>query len=363
MPFNILLIGASGYIGGSTLSALVEKHPSWHVTVIVRNQNQASTIQNAFPAASISTIIGSLETAELLAAETAKASITLQLANGDHDAGTDALLAAISSAATPAHNKYYIHLSGAATVLDLALAPGLPPSRSWNDTSDLPEILNLPVTQIHAATEQRIVSFASQHAENGAKTAIVSPPAVVGLGSGPIKRGSAYHINMILERKKAFVVGEGRNRFATAHVKDVADGIVALVEAAHRELEAGSNPSSKVVSPRADWNSNGYYFLTSDWTTPDKTTYVEKVVSLLGERSVLLKDGVDHLTLEDSVSLHPYGPIIFGASLDVQGQRIRERLGFKGSFSHWEDALKEEIDVELAKQARGEKLGTGFGRD
>lgn len=363
MTSNILLIGASGYIGGSTLSALVQKHPSWHITVIVRNQDQASTIQNTFPAAAISTIIGSLETAEVLATEAAKASITLQLANGDHDAGTDALLAAIGSAARPASSKYYIHLSGAATVLDLALAPGLPPSRSWNDTSDLPEILNLPATQIHAATEQRIVSFASQHAENGVRTAIVSPPAVVGVGTGPIKRGSAYHINMILQRKKAFVVGEGRNRLATAHVKDVADGVVALVEAAYGELEAESGISSEVASPRADWNSNGYYFLTSDWTTPDKITYVERVVSLLGERSVLLEDGVDHLTLEDSASLHPYGPIIFGASFEVQGQRIQERLGFKSSFSHWEDALKEEIDVELARQVKGEKLGTGFGRD
>ncbi|OJJ80042.1 NAD-dependent epimerase/dehydratase family protein, partial [Aspergillus glaucus CBS 516.65] len=331
MTFNILLIGSSGYIGGSTLSALVEKHPSWHITVIVRNENQASTIQNAFPAAAISTIIGSLDIAEVLATEAAKASITLQLANGDHDAGTDALLAAIGSVARPESSKYYIHLSGAATVLDLALAPGLPPSRSWNDTSDLPEILNLPATQIHAATEQRIISFASQHAENGVRTAIVSPPAVAGVGTGPIKRGSAYHINMILQRRKAFVVGEGRNRFATAHVKDVADGIVALVEAAYGELEAESDSgiSSGAVSPRADWSSNGYYFLTSDWTTPDKATYVEKVVSLLGERSVLLEDGVDHLTAEESASLHPYGPIIFGASLEVQGRRIQERLGFK----------------------------------
>lgn len=363
MTFTILLVGASGYIGGSTLSALVEKHPSWHVTVIVRNQNQASAIRNAFPAASISTIIGSLETSEILATEAVKASITLQLANGDHDTGTDALLAAIGSAARPASSKYYIHLSGAATVLDLALAPGFPPSRSWNDTSDLPEILTLPATQIHAATEQRIVSFASQHAENGVRTAIISPPAVVGVGTGPIKRGSAYHINMILQRKKPFVVGEGRNQFATAHVKDVADGIVALVEAAYGELEAESDISSGAVSAKADWNGNGYYFLTSGWKTPDKTTYVERVVSLLGERSVLLEDGVDHLTVEESASLHPYGPIIFGASLEVQGQRIKERLGFKSSFSHWEDSLREEIDVELARQARGEKLGTGFGRD
>ena len=264
MPFNILLISASGYISGSTLSALLEKHPSWHITVFVRNQDQASTIQNEFPAAAISIIIGSLKTADVLATEAAKASIILQLANSDHDAGTNALLAAISSAARPTSSKYYIHLSGAATVLDLTLAQGLPPSRSWNDTSDLPEILNLPATQIHAATEQRIVSFATQHAGNGVKTAIVSPPAVIGVGSGPIKRGAAYHINMILQREKAFVVGERRNQFAMTHVKDVADGIVALVEAAYGKLEAESGVSSGVVSsPRADWNSNGYYFLAS----------------------------------------------------------------------------------------------------
>ncbi|KAJ5954527.1 hypothetical protein N7501_008806 [Penicillium viridicatum] len=362
MPPKILLIGASGYIGGSTLSSLLESHPSWDVTAIVRNEEQASAIHDAYPGIPLSTVIGTLDTPGVLISEAAKASITLQLANGDHNVGTDTLLSAIASSTTPESARYYIHLSGAATVLDLALAPGSPPSRSWDDTSDLSAILDLPATQIHAAMEQRIVSFGATHAQNGLRTAIISPPAVVGVGSGPIKKGAAYHINMMMQRKKAFVVGQGLNRFDMVHVKDVADAIVSLVEAANAELETryAGNPSS---SSNAHWNDKGYYFLTSDWVTPDKTTYVKTAQSLMRMRSIPLDDGVDHLTPDEATSLHPFGTIIFGGSLKIQGKRIRERLGWKASSIRWEDALEEEIENEVSRQERGEILGVGFGRE
>lgn len=59
---------------------------------------------------------------------------------------------------------------------------------------------------------------------------------------------------------------------------------------------------------------------------PHKATYVEKVISLLGERSILLEDGMDYLTAEESASLHPYGSIIFGASLEVRGEGYNRGL-------------------------------------
>ncbi|CAG8015737.1 unnamed protein product [Penicillium salamii] len=362
MPPRILLIGASGYIGGSTLSSLLRSHPSWDVTAIVRNEQQASAIHDKYPDITLSTVIGSLDTPGVLVSEAAKASITLQLANGDHDVGTDTILSAIASSTTPKSARYYIHLSGGATVLDLALAPGSPPSRSWDDVSDLSAILDLPATQIHAAIEQRIVSFGAAHSRNGLRTAIISPPAVVGVGSGPVKKGAAYHVNMMMQRKKAFVVGQGLNRFDMAHVMDVADAIVTLVEAACEELETqyANTPST---SSKAHWNDKGYYFLTSDWETPDKATYVKTAQSLMRMRSIPLDDGVDYLTPDEATSLHPFGTIIFGGNLKIQGKRIREKLGWKASSIRWEDALKEEIENEISRQASGEVLGVGFGRE
>ncbi|KAJ5095579.1 NAD(P)-binding protein [Penicillium alfredii] len=365
MTISILLLGASGYIGGSTLATLLERHPTWNVTALARNEDQASKIQAAFPSTKLSTVLGSLDTPDILATEAAKASITLQLANGDHDAGTNALLSAVRSAATLESCKYYIHLSGAATVLDFSLAPGLAPGRSWNDTSDLPAILSLPSTQIHAATEQRIVATGTEHAANGLRTAIVSPPAVVGVGSGPLKKGANYHINMTMQRKRAFVVEQGQNVWEMVHVKDTAGAIVALVEAAYGELQDRAyNPAAATAAPsRADWNDQGYYFLTSGWVSPDKVSYVRAIVSRLREKRIPLEDGLDHLTADEVTALHPFGQIIFGSSLRIHGERIRERLGWESAFTKWEGALEEEVNAEIARVARGEKLGVGFGHD
>ncbi|KAL2826643.1 hypothetical protein BDW59DRAFT_62768 [Aspergillus cavernicola] len=363
MSPNILLLGASGYIGGSTLSTLLKTHPSWNITALVRTESHASTIKSAFPFPNLSTIIGSLETPDILTTEATKASIIIQLANGDHEPGTDTLLAAIKSTATPHSKKYYIHLSGAATVLDLSLPLGAPPSRTWNDTDDLHEILKFPHSQIHAALEQKIVSFGARYAVQGVRTAIVSPPAVVGVGTGPIRRGAAYHVNLILGRGRGFVVGEGGNRFAIAHVGDVVGGILRLVEEAARGESSSSSSSALDSNEKADWNGEGYYFLTSAWGNPSKAVYVEKVLALLEKKAGLVQDGIDHLTGEEAAALHPFGPIMFGASLDIEGRRLGQKLGWRSSFENWEEAVEEEVDAELARVARGEKLGTGFGRD
>lgn len=366
---RILLLGASGYIGGSTLTTLLEKTHDWHIAVLVRNEVQASAIHQTYPgkSPSLSTIIGSLSTPEILTTEATKASIVLQLANGDHEEGTDTLLAALTATSSrAARYRYYIHLSGAATVMDLTRAPGLPATRSWNDTTDLSTILAFPSTQIHAAIEQRVVSLGAAHAGNGLRTAIISPPAIIGKGTGPVKKGAAYHVNTILRRGKGFVVGEGRNTFDMVHVRDVADGIVAIIEAAVTEIrEQKMDDDALALNPvpaKADWNEKGYYFLTSGWKCPDAITYVKTATGLLREKGIAISEGLDHLTVNEASSLHPFGPIMFGGSLMVEGRRLRERLGWESYARTWEDGLREQIDAEVEREGRGEVLGVGFGR-
>lgn len=150
MAPNILLLGASGFIGGTTLDTLIQIHPSYSVTALVRTPYQASTLKASYPNANLTTVIGSLTTPGSLTREASKASIILQLANGDHEDGTTALLNASVSSSHPHSTKggkrYYIHLSGAANLLDLTLPPGSPASRSYTDTTDLPLISAFPHT-------------------------------------------------------------------------------------------------------------------------------------------------------------------------------------------------------------------------
>ena len=263
MAPRVLLLGASGYIGGTVLNHLVKSHPDHNIVAVVRTATQAATIKSSYP--SITTTIGSLDTPDVLTTEASRASIVLQLANSDHDVGTDALLNALAS--TTATKTFYIHLSGAANLLDLTLAPGLPAPRSWTDTTDLPTISAFTNTQIHAAIEQRITAVGVSNAEGGLRVAIVSPPGVVGIGTGPLKKGANTYVAKVLERKKAFVLGEGRNVFDRVSVHDVASAIGVLVEAAVKELGG--------QTPVADWNETGYYFITSPNPSPPTSRVCE----------------------------------------------------------------------------------------
>ena len=58
MSTTILLTGATGYIGGSILTELV-KNPSYKITVLVRQAEQAKKIEASLPG--VDTVIGSVE--------------------------------------------------------------------------------------------------------------------------------------------------------------------------------------------------------------------------------------------------------------------------------------------------------------
>lgn len=65
----------SGYIGGHVVAPLQKVHPEYQLVALVRNENQAKVIQTAFPA--IETVIGDLDSDNVLQAEAAKADVVL----------------------------------------------------------------------------------------------------------------------------------------------------------------------------------------------------------------------------------------------------------------------------------------------
>jgi hypothetical protein len=75
----------------------------------------------------------------------------------------------------------YIHVSGAANLIDFSFPFGVASSTIVGDSDDAALISSLANDRIHAAIEQKIVSEGERL---GIKTAIVSPPQVHGKGEG-----------------------------------------------------------------------------------------------------------------------------------------------------------------------------------
>jgi uncharacterized protein YbjT (DUF2867 family) len=76
MAPRVFVTGAAGYIGGTTVRALLKAHSDYEVVALVRDQTQSATIKNAWP--NVETVIGTLDDDEILAKEGSKADVVLR---------------------------------------------------------------------------------------------------------------------------------------------------------------------------------------------------------------------------------------------------------------------------------------------
>lgn len=68
--------GATGYIGGNALTAIIEKHPDWDFTCLVRNSDKGAQIVSVYPR--IKLVYGDLSSVELIEEEASKADVVLR---------------------------------------------------------------------------------------------------------------------------------------------------------------------------------------------------------------------------------------------------------------------------------------------
>lgn len=70
--------GATGYIGGDALYALMRKHPNdYQVSALVRNSDKGAQVASQYPR--IRLVYGGLDNAELLEGEAREADIVLRM--------------------------------------------------------------------------------------------------------------------------------------------------------------------------------------------------------------------------------------------------------------------------------------------
>jgi uncharacterized protein YbjT (DUF2867 family) len=76
MAPTIFITGITGYIGGQVLHDLTKKHPEYQIRGLVRTEEQQKKIAPKYP--SVKTVIGDLDSADVLKAESAKADVVLR---------------------------------------------------------------------------------------------------------------------------------------------------------------------------------------------------------------------------------------------------------------------------------------------
>lgn len=267
MSPTIFLTGASGYIGGTVLSLITQKHPEWTVSALVRDDTTAAALKKHFP--SVKYVVGDLDSHDVIKDASASADVVLSkftrlsnvdstlmlssdMASADDIPAVQSILEGLSQ--RPAHaNRYLIHTSGTGMLADFSTGEGNLAPRVWSDIKDVKEITTLDHTHFHRDVDEAVIDGGI--AKN-VKTAILSPPTIYGVGLGPLKKRSIQVpalISGILSRGKGFTVGKGENMWDAVHVSDVASAYIFLAEEA-LEGEKG----------KAAWGKEGYYFVKDD---------------------------------------------------------------------------------------------------
>jgi nucleoside-diphosphate-sugar epimerase len=128
------------------------------------------------------------------------------------------------------NEPFYIQLSGCADIFDASDGYGQPSKKGYDDVEDIREISSFHgETHLHAPTNRCVVR---EGKKSKVRTVILLPPLVYGLGNGPIKSTSMqlpWYISATQDRGKAFMIGQGMNRYSMIHVKDLANAVEHLV--------------------------------------------------------------------------------------------------------------------------------------
>ncbi|KAJ5465237.1 uncharacterized protein N7458_000923 [Penicillium daleae] len=319
MIAKIFVTGITGYIGGQTVVHLLRKRPDVSVTALVRNERQAAAVKAVLP--QVNTVIGHLDSVDILARLSAESDIVLQCASADHPVAVAAIIKGIKSKPGGSAPGVLIHTSGTGILCDPDQDYGAPPDREYDDVADIKIITKFPLKRSHRNVD-KLVLEASAGDDPGDGPVRIRSVQLPDLANAALRRGGSLTVN------------KGENEWCNVHVADLADAYVLLVEEA---LKGGG---------RADWNTEGYYFVENGrhvWKE------LAKAVAEDGFKKGYFKsEKVDILSVEETLEAqstpHP-GPYIWGVNSLGHASRIKS-LGWKAQKPSIWEYVSEAVDIE-----------------
>ncbi|KAJ5191742.1 uncharacterized protein N7498_010727 [Penicillium cinerascens] len=331
---KVFLTGASGYIGGDGLWTIVNAHPDWQLSALVRNKDKAEQVTAQYP--NIRIVHGDLDSSDIIEEEVKNADIVFHFADCDHVAAAQAI-AKGSQHHTAERPLWLIHTSGTGilTIEDQrAHTYGIERPKEYNDWEGVSELLNLPADAFHRNVDEIIID-AGKRDPSSVRTAIVCPPTIYGPGRGPCNTKSvqAYWLSAaVLKRGKGFLVGKGENVWHQVHVQDLSNVYLALGDAA----AAGGG--------KATWNDEGYYLAENGsfvWGDIQR-----KVAEEAFAQKFIKSPEVDSIDDTQTTDLHPAGIYAWGSNSRGHAIRARKLFGWDPKKPKLIDLIPEIVALE-----------------
>ncbi|CAA7267190.1 unnamed protein product [Cyclocybe aegerita] len=337
---NIFFTGATGYIGGSILSRLLQHKDaaSFHITALVRSSNKAEK----FKTLGVDTVIGSYadEDLPILTQAASKADVVFTAVDADSLPPVRAILDGLKlKYEASGRAPILIHTSGTGLLLNLNEARGLHSEHIHYSDLETEKLDALPATALHRNVD--IPIFEADKA-GYVKAYIIAPTIVFGNPKGPLVDLGIQSVHSIvtrfiveaaIARKQGGYVGKGVNKWAAVDVEDNADLYLVLFDA---------------IRTRPDEVPRGYYFSENlEFAFIEEATAISEALVELGVGNSREPSA---FTVEEEKNFGPVLPYI-ATNCYAKGDRGRA-LGWKPQFGKeaYLAYVKSQVKVYLHEQ-------------
>ncbi|KAI6083162.1 NAD dependent epimerase/dehydratase family protein [Hypoxylon rubiginosum] len=248
-PLQILLTGATGYIGGTILTQLLNStSPALKdatISCLVRGPDRVAKLTSAYGSRVRPILYKDIDDLEATVAAAAQHDLVINTTLGYHPSSGVALVRGLSQRkAATGRDVWLIFTSGTSNVGDRPVSKAWVEERAdreFDDAADDVYAYEKDREVRDGLYLQRTAELAVVDAglEFGVKTLVIMSPTIFGIGTGLFNNISIQiptYIRAVLKQKRGVVVADGAGVWDAVHVQDLAELYLLVVR---RILESG----------------------------------------------------------------------------------------------------------------------------
>jgi nucleoside-diphosphate-sugar epimerase len=342
---NIFLTGATGYIGGSILTGLLQ-HPNagnFNITALIRGDKERV---NKLASLNVTPLVGTNDSFEIIEKAAKDSHVVIHTSNSADDLpSTKAIISGLNKQTKETGKPaIYIHTSGTGVLVEDVR--GKKGSNTVYSDLNPDQINGLAPEQPHRNVDLFIINSAD--ANPLLKSVIVIPPLIYGIGTGPFNRTSVQLpilVRAALKRHKAEMIGPGEATWNNVHIADLVDAYIIIFN----QLVAAYGPDAKPnaqPSPYLTTGREGYYFAENGKHSWRQLS--EKIGEVLYKKGIVKSPEVTSFP-DDEVESSLWGKyswFVVGSQSNSNAERVR-KLGWKPHRPSLFDSVEEQIDASL----------------